>query len=25
MWLEKFGEVLRDDLAIAASGEPASL
>jgi len=24
MWLEKFGEALRDDLAIAASGEPAS-
>ena len=23
-WLEKFGEALRDDLAIAASGEPAS-
>ena len=24
MWLEKFGEALRDDLAIAASGEPAT-
>ncbi len=24
MWLEKFGEALRDDLAIAASGQPAS-
>ena len=24
MWLGKFGEALRDDLAIAASGEPAS-
>ncbi len=25
MWMEKFGEALRDDLAIAASGEPATL
>jgi hypothetical protein len=25
MWLEEFGVALRDDLAIAASGEPASL